>query len=205
MTAGLVLDRVKLEASRFNGREPDQKRYNIETAPLDSTALRAVVEPDARTLAAGELGEADRARAARARGRPAPLVGERNLHAADRATAGGRRPLAWGRKTIEGEPQDAFALETSLKRGAWTLFGRGEITENNELSKPSMTTMMGTREAFRVGKASLGLARDVDLGGPFGLTVGALASVNVIPDGLRAEYGRQYPLGAMAFLRFRID
>jgi hypothetical protein len=56
-----------------------------------------------------------------------------------------------------------------------------------------------------VGKASLGLARDVDLSGPFGLTVGALASVNFIPDGLRADYGKKHPLGAMAFLRFRID
>ena len=35
VTAGLVLDRVKLEVSRFNGREPDQHRWNIETGPLD--------------------------------------------------------------------------------------------------------------------------------------------------------------------------
>jgi hypothetical protein len=45
LTGGVVLDRVKLELSRFNGREPDQRRYNIETGPLDSTAVRASFNP----------------------------------------------------------------------------------------------------------------------------------------------------------------
>ena len=51
----------------------------------------------------------------------------------------------------------------------------------------------------------MGLARDVDLAGPVGMTFGALGSVNFIPDGLRAEYGGRHPLGAMAFVRLRID
>jgi hypothetical protein len=108
--------------------------------------------------------------------------------------------LAWGRKTIDGEAQDAFALESSVKRGKWTLFGRGEVTENNELVEHD-----DHGHAYRVGKASLGVARDFDLTGPVDMTVGALGSVNFIPDGLRAEYGKKNPLGAMAFLRFRID
>ncbi|HZH07804.1 MAG TPA: hypothetical protein VEY69_14115, partial [Lautropia sp.] len=45
LTGGLVLDRMKVEVSRFNGREPDQRRWNIETGPLDSTALRASINP----------------------------------------------------------------------------------------------------------------------------------------------------------------
>ena len=49
-TAGLVIDRVKLEVSRFNGREPDQHRWNIETGPLDSTSIRLSWNPT-RTLA----------------------------------------------------------------------------------------------------------------------------------------------------------
>ena len=32
VTGGLIYDRAKLEVSRFNGREPDQHRWNIETA-----------------------------------------------------------------------------------------------------------------------------------------------------------------------------
>ena len=47
--AGLVLDRIKVEVSRFNGREPDQHRWNIETGPLDSTSVRLSWNPT-RTL-----------------------------------------------------------------------------------------------------------------------------------------------------------
>lgn len=45
ITGGIVLDQVKLEVSRFNGREPDQSRWNIETGPLDSTAVRLSWNP----------------------------------------------------------------------------------------------------------------------------------------------------------------
>ena len=46
--------------------------------------------------------------------------------------------LAWGRKSIKdhhGEwlKDDAYVAEASLKHGGWTVFGRGEITENREL------------------------------------------------------------------------
>ena len=45
LTGGVVLDRFKVEVSRFNGREPDQYRWNIETGPLDSTAVRVSFNP----------------------------------------------------------------------------------------------------------------------------------------------------------------
>ena len=66
VTAGLIVGDLKLEGSRFNGREPDHRRWNIETGPLDSTALRLSWNPNRHLVAAGELGAADRPRAARA-------------------------------------------------------------------------------------------------------------------------------------------
>jgi hypothetical protein len=45
VTAGVVLDTVKLEASAFRGREPDQFRYDIETPKLDSCSTRASWNP----------------------------------------------------------------------------------------------------------------------------------------------------------------
>ena len=50
VTAGVIADRFKIEASRFNGREPDQHRWNIETGALDSTSVRLSWNPT-RTLA----------------------------------------------------------------------------------------------------------------------------------------------------------
>ena len=46
-TAGYTWQGVKLEASAFNGREPDQFHYNIQTGSLDSYALRATLNPTA--------------------------------------------------------------------------------------------------------------------------------------------------------------
>ena len=40
VTTGLVLDRIKIEASAFRGREPDQHRYDIEAPRLDSFSAR---------------------------------------------------------------------------------------------------------------------------------------------------------------------
>ena len=59
LTAGVVLDRVKLEVSRFNGREPDQHRWNIETGPLDSTAVRLSWNPTAELSLQGSWGHFD--------------------------------------------------------------------------------------------------------------------------------------------------
>ena len=45
LTAGAVVDRVKVEASAFRGREPDQNRWDIESPWLDSYSFRLSVNP----------------------------------------------------------------------------------------------------------------------------------------------------------------
>ena len=153
VTAGLVVGDVKLEGSRFNGREPDQRRCDIETGPLDSTALRLSWNPTPQPVAAGELGASRRPRAARAGREFDPLVGERDLHAAASArTTGGRRPSPGA---IATAPTPS-SLESAAGLGLWTLFGRAEYAENDELTSPAAITA----RAFKVGKVSLGAIRD---------------------------------------------
>ena len=45
VTTGLVIDRLKIEGSIFNGREPNEKRYTIQLAPLDSWSTRLSLAP----------------------------------------------------------------------------------------------------------------------------------------------------------------
>jgi hypothetical protein len=45
VTTGFVLNRVKLEASTFNGREPNEQRWSIQFATLDSWSGRASIAP----------------------------------------------------------------------------------------------------------------------------------------------------------------
>ena len=152
VTAGVILDRAKLEVSRFNGREPDQHRWNIETAPLDSTSVRLSWNPTDTLSLQGSWAHLEEPEQLE------PGVNQRRWSASGTYT----RPmtdgwwsssLAWGRKTVEGHKDDAVALESSLNWKDWTLFGRGEITENRELveergrSRPRLQGRQGLARA----------------------------------------------------------
>jgi hypothetical protein len=112
--------------------------------------------------------------------------------------------LAWGRKSIEDHGQrlkdDAYVTEASLKHGPWTAFARGEMTENRELLE-----IEEHGPAHTVGKVSLGALHDFKVAENLALGIGGLLAVNFVPDGLKGEYGSNNPIGAMGFLRLKVD
>jgi hypothetical protein len=199
VTAGLALHRLKIEASRFNAREPNQHRWDIETGPLDSTSVRISWNP-ARTLSLqgswGHFTDPEQLE---------PGVDQKRWSAsalwADQVAPGWRASttLAWGRKSAHGHKDDAVAVEASLRHRQWTLFGRGEMTENRELLD------IHDGPAFRVGKVSLGAVRDFRLANHLSVGAGGLFSLNFVPDGLRSLYGGKNPTGAMGFVRLKLD
>ena len=200
LTAGLVHDKAKIELSRFNGREPDQHRWNIETAPLDSTSVRVSWNPTRELALQGSWAHLEDPEQLE------PGVDQKRWSASGIYT----RPmtngwwstsLAWGRKTLEGHSFDAHALESSLNWKEWTLFGRGEITENNELVEGEEGHH---GEAFRVGKVSFGLVRDFRIAPNLKLGIGGLYAFNFVPGEIEAIYGGD-PNGAMAFVRLKLE
>ena len=46
VTAAVYGSHWKVDASAFNGREPDERRYNVESARLDSWSGRVTVAPN---------------------------------------------------------------------------------------------------------------------------------------------------------------
>jgi hypothetical protein len=198
-TAGVVLDRVKLEVSRFNAREPDQHRWDIETGPLDSTAIRLSWNPT-RTLALqgswGRFKDPEQLE---------PGINQRRWSAsalwADEVAPGWKAAatLAWGRKIIRGHDDDALVAEASLRHAGWTLFGRGEMTRNRELIQGQDTP------AYRIGKVSAGAIRDFQIADHLALGAGGLFAVNFVPDALAPLYGGNSPTGTMAFMRLKLD
>ena len=198
VTSGLVLGRVKLEASRFNGREPDQHRWNIETGPLDSTALRLSWNPTPNLALQASWSH---------------LVSPEQLEPGVNssrwsASAIYTRPLgragwwsttfAWGRRSREGRWFDAGAFESAAGLGLWTLFGRAEFTENDELVGG------GHGPGYTVGKLSLGAIRDFGIAPHIRFGLGGLYAFDFVPEALRAAYGGN-PRGAMAFIRLKVD
>jgi hypothetical protein len=205
LTAGVVLDRFKIEVSRFNGREPDQHRWNIETGPLDSTALRLSWSPTPELSLQGSWGHFEEPEQLE------PGVDQRRWSASAlyaREVAPGWKlagTLAWGRKTIEHHGEmwrdDAYVAEASLKHGGWTVFSRGEVTENREL----LDEEEEHGEAFRVGKISLGAVRDFRIAEHFSIGAGGLVALNFVPDDLEPFYGKRNPKGVMGFVRLKLD
>lgn len=200
VTAGVVLYRVKLEVSRFNGREPDQHRWNIETGPLDSTSVRVSWNPTSELALQGSWGHFVDPEQLE------PGVDQKRWSAsilyAREVTPGWKLAgtLAWGRKTAEGHSDDAYVVETSLKHEAWTLFGRGEVTENREL-----LPVQENGPAFRVEKMSLGVVRDFPVAQHLSVGAGGLFAVNFVPNALASLYGGNHPVGTMAFLRLKLE
>jgi len=198
VTAGLTFGRTKIEVSRFNGREPDQHRWDIETGRLDSTAVRLSWNPTAELALQGSWAYFKDPEQLE------PGVDQKRLSASllyARELAGGWKlagTLAWGRKTAEHHKDDAFAAEASLKHRAWTLFGRGEIVENREL-----TSLHGP--SYRVGKLSLGAVRDFRVAEHLSLGAGGLFAVNFVPDALAPLYEGHNPTAAMGFVRLKLD
>ncbi|MEO7178889.1 MAG: hypothetical protein ABIW83_08595 [Allosphingosinicella sp.] len=200
VTAGLVLDRFKIEASRFNGREPDEHRYDIETGPLDSTSLRLSFNPTEELSFQGSWGHFKSPEQLE----PGENQTRWSISGIYTKRFGEKRwwstTLAWGRRSNGDESFDAAALESAVGLGDWTLFGRAEYAENNEL------LFVGGHHgpAFNVGKASIGAVRDFRVAEQLKLGIGGLVSANFIPRGLEALYGRE-PKGAMAFVRLKIE
>jgi hypothetical protein len=84
----------------------------------------------------------------------------------------------------------------------WTVFGRAERVDNNEL----LTT--GDEHhgpTFTVSKLSVGAIRDFTVAGHVKIGVGALYALNSVPDGLEDACGEGTPSGAMAFIRLKIE
>jgi hypothetical protein len=201
VTGGLVIGDLMLEASRFNGREPDEDRWDIETGPLDSTAARISFNPSRNLSLQGswanlvepellEPGENETRWSASAI--YTRRLGERGWWSTT---------LAWGRRSGEDDDLDAFTLESAVGLGSWTLFGRAERIETNEL----LSDGHGHHgPVFDVSKVSAGLIRDVRVRENVRIGVGGLYAWNFVPAALEASYGGD-PGGAMLFLRLRVD
>jgi hypothetical protein len=201
VTLGYVHDRWKVEASRFNGREPDQHRYDIETGALDSSALRMSWNPTPRWSLQGSWARL------KSPEQLAPGEDQTKWSASalyTRALDAGRSvslTAAWGRRSSGHDALDAFALEASINPASqWTLFARAERTENNEL----VPAAGAHGEAQSVAKLSVGAVRDFVVARHASVGIGALFALDFVSRELDPLYGDD-PRGTMLFVRLKVD
>ena len=201
VTAGYVFGQVKLDASAFNGREPDQHRYDVEVDALDSFAARLSWNPSAdlsMQLSTGHLVSPEQLE-------PGVDVKRTTASVTYNAPAPGawwQTTLAWGRNSpTQGRASSGWLLESSLNVTLrQTVFGRAEHVAKDELFLPG-ARLYGA--SFMVNELTLGYLCDVAQLGAAAVGVGALVSTYSTPAALNATYGYR-PTSLMVFARVRL-
>jgi hypothetical protein len=203
VTGGLVWRGVKLEASAFTGREPDQHRYDFDRPRFDSWSVRASWNPApdwSLQISHGFIKS------------PEQLEPERDQH---RTTASvsynrplGRRgnwqtTLAWGRNDNRpGRASNAWLLESALTLGRHTVFARGENVDKDKLFADDPLSPLHDR-SFNVTNVSLGYGYTLPVVRHVALDVGGLVSRYALPRALDPVYGSS-PTSFMLFARIKL-
>ncbi|CAN5688518.1 hypothetical protein BH11PSE1_BH11PSE1_08310 [soil metagenome] len=198
LTAGYIQGDWKVEASRFRGREPDEKRYDIETGALDSTAARISWNPgpnwslqtswaDIKSPEALEP-DHDESRLSLSAAYARRLEGSGMLAATLAAARKDKSPgpVLWG----------YLAEAAWMPNDAWTLFTRAEQIDADELSG------VHGAPAVTVAKISVGAIHDWTIRPGVKLGIGGLVSGFDIPSPLKASYGE--PSAGMVFVRLKV-
>ncbi len=196
LTAGYGTKSWQIESSLFNGREPDEHRWDIETGRLDSWSIRGTVNPSdhwSAEISYGRLKHPERLH---------PEDDESRLIASV-AYAGGGLDLTAGfsaKKREPGRTLDAwFGEATYAFSPRHALFGRAESLRNDELFEDDPLSPLADRP-FRVERFTAGYAYSLPIGSWASMALGGEGSVIAKPAELRAAYGKT-PLSLTVFAK----
>jgi hypothetical protein len=207
ISAGLLTDQWKLEASWFNGREPDDNRWNIDPIRLDSWSGRLTFAPGPAWSISASYGYLNSPAAS------APSMSE---HRATLSVAHGTRfgadgqwstALIWGENGPDAAPMSGSVLvETEFSPDARnSIVARAEYVQKSadDLVLDVAPFNLAPERLFGVSEFSVGYVRELASWGHGTLGLGVLGTLNTVPSALRPAYGSTTPVGAMVFLRLR--
>ena len=205
VTAGYQWDRVKLEGSAFNGREPDQDRYKVELRAFDSWSARLSWNPLpdlALQVSTGRLASPEQLEPNIAIRRTTASVSYNRMFAAVQW----QTTFAWGRNQPQLRPaSNGWLLESALRLSdTHTFFARAERVGKDELFTAGEPLYGPT---FTINELSLGYIYDFAQWGtqlgPVHAGVGAMGTVYRYPAVLEPAYGDN-PASFLLFLRARL-
>jgi hypothetical protein len=208
-TTGFTYRWFKVEGSVFNGREPDENRYDIEFNPWNSRSFRVQFAPNknwAAQVSYGFLKNPEALEPGDVRRTTASLSYNKQLTRGNWATT-----FIWGRnrENHHDEPStlNGYTLESTLQfMDRNYLYTRAELVDKNGLLSGEDRQRLGITDShplFRIGAYTFGAARDVWNTNKFKVAVGGDVTFYSKPEILDSVYGNN-PVSYKFFLRFRL-
>jgi hypothetical protein len=205
LTAGLFTRTVKLEGSWFNGREPDEHRYNFDYSgrSLDSYSGRVTVNPTPNWSLSTSYAYLKSPDALR------PTESVRRVNAAVLYSRPTSRRGDWSSALIYGANKHAgggwensLTAESNLDLdGRNSLFGRVNYARKSAEDLAVADSVAATE--FDIGSLELGYIRELGILGKLTIGAGATGSLSFIPPSLEPAYGTRTPAGVAMYLRIR--
>ncbi|HEY3134091.1 MAG TPA: hypothetical protein VGJ47_05620 [Gemmatimonadaceae bacterium] len=216
VTGGIYSYRWQLEGSVFNGREPDEKRWDFDPIKLDSYSGRVTFNPTAHWSLTGGYGYLKS---------PEELNPDESTHRITASLLHGARlgtegqwasSFVWGANKHSGETNwsNGFLAESEAILDAHnTLFGRTEIVTktaedlvvDNPVTLRNGQVLPGfpATQKFNIGAFQLGYVRELARIRWTTIGLGAAGTVNFVPTSLEPYYGSRNPTGIFVFARVR--
>src|ERR1051325_10589998 len=167
-TTGVTYRRLKLEGSVFNGREPDENRYDFDAHRWNSRSARLSIAPNQNWtmqvshgfLRSPEAQEPE----TDIRRTTASVQYNRPLPRGNWASA-----FVWGRNhtssPVETHNLNGYTFESTLNfHDRNYVYTRLELVDKNELLRPTDRALLGIADdhpSFRIGAFTFGAARDL--------------------------------------------
>jgi hypothetical protein len=203
VTAGVDRGRWTVEGSLFNGREPDDERWDFDLGRMDSVSGRVWFRPTPAwsfQVSSGRLVDPEPAA-------PSTVIRTTVSGAWFRARTDGFVALTAGygaNREPEGTHHALFG-EFSRQAGATTISTRIEFVQpDTELlltGQPSDAAPSELRTET-VAALTLALLRRVVSSRAIEISAGVSATANAVPDSLQPEYGIR-PLGFQVYVQLR--
>jgi hypothetical protein len=208
-TTGFTYRWFKVEGSVFNGREPDENRYNFEFNPWSSHSARISFAPTrnwAMQVSYGLLKNPEAVESGDVRRTTASISYNKPLARGNWATT-----LIWGRNRENHHNQPAtlngYTAESTLQFMSRNyVYTRLELVDKNGLLNSAERLSLGIADShplFRIGAYTFGAARDVWETDKFSVALGGDVTFYSKPAMLDSVYGNN-PTSYHFFVRFRL-
>jgi hypothetical protein len=202
VTAGFSFGKAKIEASAFNGKEPDENRWNFDRPGLNSYSARLSFNPTrnwALQISHGYIRNPERAEPDVRILRRTTASAVYNKRLDDERNWSGA--FVWGQNYANGESTNSALFEGSYDFYRNSIFGRFEAVQKSghDLVLPHPLD----HAVYSVKSLSVGYVRDVVRDKGIDVGLGGMLTAGFNGNALRPVYGGNSHGGWQIFTRLR--